>query len=216
MVKKVLVTLTIIALVVVVFFFGINLGFSQQELEAAQIRISSLQATVASQESRLSTTEVELQTVKSELETAQNYLSSAEAELEATELKLSSLQIDEFHLHNPTLEEVASFLEEDKTDSNQYVEDKYVCSHFATDVNNNADQQGIRCAYVDVRFPDSAHAIVAFDTTDKGLIYFDPSTDEQVRPVVGMEYWRCIEPKPGYHYTKPAFNDTIVDILVVW
>ncbi len=209
MLKKVLVTLTIIALVVAVFFFGINLGFSQQELEAAQIRISSL-------ESRLSTSEAELQKVKSELETAQNDLSSVEAELEATELKLSSLQIDMLHLHNPTLDEVVSFLEEDKTDSNQYVEDKYVCSHFARDVNNNADQQGIRCAYVDVRFPDSAHAIVAFDTTDEGLVYFDPSTDERVRPVVGTEYWRCIEPKPGYHYTRPAFNDTIVDVLVVW
>ena len=114
------------------------------------------------------------------------------------------------------MEEVTNFLREDKTDSNEYVVDTYVCSHFARDVNTNADSQGIRCAYVDVRYPDSAHAIIAFNTIDNGLVYFDPSTDDRVRPIMGKEYWRCIEPKPGYYYEKPSFDDTIVDILVIW
>jgi hypothetical protein len=48
------------------------------------------------------------------------------------------------------------------------------------------------------------------------MVYFDPISDERVRPVVGKRYWRCIEPKPGYVYEKPSFNDTIEDIVVIW
>jgi hypothetical protein len=139
-----------------------------------------------------------------------------ESELEDAKAELSTLRAEPFYLHNPTFDEVISFLQEDKTDSNPYIEDKYVCTHFARDVNNNAEDQGIRCAFVDIRFPLSAHAIVAFDTTDQELVYFDPITDERVRPVIGKQYWRCVEPKPGYYYQKPPFDDTILDIVVIW
>jgi hypothetical protein len=216
MVKNVLVTIIILALVGGMGFFWIEWNSAQQALYAARISISSLESTVNSQESELATTKDELQTVKAELEATKDYSANVAGELEATQLKLSAIQTDMLHLHNPTFAEVTSFLTEDKTDSNEYIDDTYVCSHFARDVNNNAESQGIRCAYVDVRYPDSAHAIVAFDTTDEGLLYFDPSSDESVKPVVGKEYWRCIVPKPGYYYEKPSFDDTITDILVVW
>jgi hypothetical protein len=216
MVKNVLVTIIILALVGGMGFFWIEWNSAQQALYAARISISSLESTVNSQESELATTKDELQTVKAELEANKDYSANVAGELEATQLKLSAIQTDMLHLHNPTFAEVTSFLTEDKTDSNEYIDDTYVCSHFARDVNNNAESQGIRCAYVDVRYPDSAHAIVAFDTIDEGLLYFDPSSDESVKPVVGKEYWRCIVPKPGYYYEKPSFDDTIIDILVVW
>lgn len=216
MVKNVLITIIILALVGGMGYYWFAWNSAQQDLNAARTSISSLQTAVNSQESELSTTKDELLTIKTELENTKNYLLNMEDELEATELRLSATQTDMLHLHNPTFEEAISFLTEDKTDSNDYVDDTYVCSHFACDVNINADSQGIRCAYVDVRFPQSAHAIVAFDTTDEGLVYFDPTTDERVKPVVGKEYWRCIEPRPGYYYEKPSHDDTIVDILVIW
>ena len=216
MVKDILVTIIILALVGGMGYCWFGWNSAQQDLDAARTGISSLQATVKSQESELSTTEDELLTVKTELENTKNYLSNVEEELEATELRLSAMQTDMLNLHNPTFEEATSFLTKDKTDSNEYVDDTYVCSHFARDVNSNADSQGIRCAYVDIRYPLSAHAIIAFDTTDEGLVYFDPATDERVIPVVGEEYWQCIEPRPGYYYEKPPFDDTIVDIVVVW
>lgn len=216
MVKNVLITIIILALVGGMGYYWFSWNSAQQDLNAARTSISSLQAAVNSQESELSTTKDELLTIKTELENTKNYLLNVDDELEATELRLSAMQTDMLHLHNPTFEEATSFLTEDKTDSKDYVEDSYVCSHFAHDVNINADSQGIRCAYVDMRYPQSAHAIIAFDTTDEGLVYFDPATDERVRPVVGKEYWRCIEPRPGYYYEKPSFDDTIVDILVIW
>lgn len=216
MVKKVLVTITVVVLATGMVFCGMGWGLAQQELEATRSETSKLQAAMASQGSELSATQDKLISAETELEDTKNYLSNVEDELQTTKLKLSAMQTDAFHLHNPALEEVISFLKDDKTNYNKYVEGEYVCSHFARDVNNNADHQGIRCAYVDLRFPDSAHAIIAFDTIDEGLVYFDPESDERVIPVVGKEYWRCIEPKPGYYYEKPSFDDTIVDILVIW
>jgi hypothetical protein len=121
-----------------------------------------------------------------------------------------------YTLRDPTYQEAVTFIEEDKTDANKYIEDTYVCSHFSRDVCNNAEGKGLRCAYVDIRYPDSAHAIVAFDTIDEGLVYFDAITDEKASPVVGKRYYQCVEPKPGYYYEPPSFDDTIQDILVIW
>jgi len=124
-----------------------------------------------------------------------------------------------YTLRDPTYEEVITFLRQDKTDKNKYIEDTYgvyVCSHFARDVGNNAEEAGLRTAFVELRYLEGGHAIIAFDTIDKGLVYFEPMTDERVRPDIGKRYYLCIEPKPGYYYVKPLFDDTIMDILVIW
>jgi len=124
-----------------------------------------------------------------------------------------------YTLRDPTYKEVITFLSQDKTDENKYVEDTYgvyICSHFARDAGNNAEAAGLRCAFVELRFVKEGHAIIAFKTIDEGLVYFEPMTDERVKPVVGKRYYQCIEPKPGYYYEKPSFDDTIMDILVIW
>ena len=124
-----------------------------------------------------------------------------------------------YTLRDPAYEEVITFLRQDETDENKYIEDTYgvyVCSHFARDVGNNAEEAGLRSAFVELRYSEGGHAIIAFDTIDKGLVYFDAQTDERVRPVIGERYYQCIEPKPGYYYEKPPFDDTIMDILVIW
>jgi len=110
-------------------------------------------------------------------------------------------------------------LREDKTDKNEFVEDTYgvyVCSHFARDVCNSAEQEGLRCAFVELRYLEKGHTIIAFDTIDKGLVYFEPQTDEVVKPVIGKRFYQCIEPRPGYYYEEPPHDDTIMDILVIW
>jgi hypothetical protein len=220
----------IVVLTLAVIFFGVSWGFTAQDLDTTRTKLSDTRLALDNNKQELLNTKDELSIITAELQDTQDYLSNieadlqvtkdnlstVEAELEDTKTKLSTLQTDALHLHNPTFEEAISFLSEDKTDLNQYREDDYVCSHFARDVNNNAESQGIRCAFVDIRFPQSAHAIIAFDTTDQGMVYFDPITDERVKPVIGKQYWRCVEPKPGYYYQKPSFDDTIVDIVVIW
>jgi len=122
-------------------------------------------------------------------------------------------------LRDPTYAQAVAFIRDDRTNENEYVEGTYgvyVCSHFARDVCNSAEGKGLRCAFVEIRYPDSGHAIVAFNTIDEGLVYFDAVTDERVRPVVGKRYYQCIEPRPGYYYAPSSFDDTIMDILVIW
>ena len=51
---------------------------------------------------------------------------------------------------------------------------------------------------------------------EQGLVYFEPQGDERVNPVIGQRYYQCVVPKPGYRYVEPAFDDTILDILVIW
>jgi len=124
-----------------------------------------------------------------------------------------------YTLRDPTYRQAVSFLRRDKTDENEYIEDTYgvyVCTHFARDVCNNAEAEGLRCAFVSLIYPEGGHAIIAFDTVDEGLVYFDAMTDERARPLVGERYYQCIEPRPGYYYVEPDFDDTIMDILVIW
>lgn len=121
-----------------------------------------------------------------------------------------------YTLKDPTYEEVVAFLQRDKTDENEYDLDDYVCSHFARDVCNNAEAAGFRCAFVEIRYSDSGHAIVVFDTIDQGLIYFDPQFDARVRPVIGKRYYQCIEPDDGYYIEPPDHDDTIRDMLIIW
>jgi hypothetical protein len=124
-----------------------------------------------------------------------------------------------YTLRDPTYEEAVAFIEEDKTNENEYNDADYgvyVCSHFSRDVCNNAEAEGLRCAFVLLVFSEGGHAIVAFDTTDEGLVYFDAITDDRAEPEVGKHYYNCIETKAGYYYLPPDFDDTIRDILVIW
>ncbi len=121
-----------------------------------------------------------------------------------------------FTLHDPTLAEVKEFLAEDRTDEIPYNEPAYVCTHYARDVINNAVARGIRAAYVEIRHPGMGHAIVAFQTVDKGLMYFEPQFDDEVRPALGKRFYECIVARENVVYTPPTYDDTINDILVIW
>jgi hypothetical protein len=113
-------------------------------------------------------------------------------------------------LRNPSYAEATAFLRDDRTDRNPYVDDSYVCSHFARDVCNNAEAEGLRCAFVELRYRDSGHSIIAFDTTDKGLVYFEPQYDDEVRVEIGRSYSLMND------YVAEGFNDVILDVLVIW
>jgi hypothetical protein len=58
--------------------------------------------------------------------------------------------------------------------------------------------------------------IIVFNTIDRGLVYFEPQSDEQAVPAIGKRYYTTVIPKPGYYYTPPADDDTIMDMVVIW
>lgn len=105
-----------------------------------------------------------------------------------------------WYSRDPTYAEAIAFINSDTTDQHLYVEGSYVCYDFTADFNYNALQEGYRCGFVYIEFSDAAHAITCFNTTDRGLIYIEPQTDEIVTVAVGQQY-------EGY---------TINDMGIIW
>lgn len=91
-------------------------------------------------------------------------------------------------LKNPTFQELRDFILKDLTSRNEFTLNQYECRHFATEVNNNAEAQGLRCAFVLLCFDRGQHAVIAFDTVDRGLVYIEPQTDAAIHPEVGTKY----------------------------
>ena len=86
-----------------------------------------------------------------------------------------------------TWTELVSFLEKDHTNWNPYVPGKYTCLDFSTDLVANATQQGIKAWIVAVDFTDGGpgHAFVAFETSDRGIVYVEPQADDTY-PIVAV------------------------------
>jgi len=128
-------------------------------------------------------------------------------------------------LRNPNYCEMKEFLARDKTDSNEYNKNElktilgfirtskinyYDCSNFSRDVKRNAIEEGIRCAGVNVVFTDDRiHAIVAFETVDRGVIFIESQTDEEVLVIVGRDY----HPGPSYDYCSMG---VVRNIKIYW
>ena len=115
-------------------------------------------------------------------------------------------------LHNPTYAELRQFLTRDQTDANPFVRGQYVCFHFAADLNNNAEASGIRAAYVRIHSEEWGHAVVAFDTVDRGLVFIEPQSDKDVELVIGRAYlWQSAGAD------RPVYYDSAIDeIQIIW
>ena len=115
-------------------------------------------------------------------------------------------------LRNPTHKEMREFLARDETDSNLYVAGEYNCVDFSAQLSNNAEANGIRVAYVRLRSEKWAHVVVAFEATDRGLIFIEPQSDREVELVIG-------EPFPWYSVGAVSAlspYDPIVEIQIIW
>ncbi len=98
---------------------------------------------------------------------------------------------------NPSWSQLIEFLKRDDTDKQRYSYNSFVCADFAEMLHNNAEDAGWRCAYVCVDLSIGGHALNAFETTDKGLLYIDctnsispspGSADKTVDVKVGKAY----------------------------
>lgn len=112
-------------------------------------------------------------------------------------------------IRDPTYREAMTFVEMDQTDKNEYKERVYTCINFAADFKMNAFKMGYKCGLVYIEFPSGAHALVCFNTTDKGLIFIEPQTDSTMRVEVGIHYWR------DNGYLCP-WDDTIIRYIIIW
>jgi hypothetical protein len=204
-----------------------DLALTEAKLETKDTELTLAQADLTATQTDLAKTQDELQDTSDELvQTQADYTKTSEA-LDSEKQLTASLQsiLDNLQanyyllttsygyvLKDPTYQQVKAFIAADTTDTNTYVDDTYVCEDFSYDVKVHAMQQKYRCAFVSIRYPDSAHAIVAFNTTDRGLIYIEPQSDEEVNLQAGRHYYQCFTPL----HPAPYYNDTIERFNLIW
>jgi len=202
-----------------------ELAVKKGELADTKTELESTVAELASTETELQATKDSSLSAETELASALDSLSTTRAELDEKETELTELQVNYeglmsghgYTIEDPTYSEMMRFLEDDDTDKAEYVKGEYECTEFSTDLCNRAEETGIRCAYVSIRFPGGrGHAIVAFNTMDKGLIYIEPQYDDLVEIEIGEPFYKCVVPSGDYTYEKPAQDDTIEKVLVAW
>lgn len=96
---------------------------------------------------------------------------------------------------NPTFNQLMVFLEQDDSDTYCYRESILggrICGWFAERVHNNAEQAGIEAAFVSVNFDGQweGHALNAFNTVDKGLVFVDCTGEEsEFTPILLPDPW---------------------------
>jgi cell division protein FtsB len=187
----------------------------ENQVSTLEANVSSLQSEIGSLEDLTQSLETQVSDLQSEVtsledEVIQSFNSGYdEGESEGYQLGydegytqgVEDLTKSGYYLKDPTYDEAVAFINSDKTDENEYTSD-YVCYDFTADFNSNAFQMGYRCGFVYIEFSDSAHAIACFNTTDNGLIYVEPQTDEIVTISIGQTY--------------PHINHVIVDIGIIW
>jgi hypothetical protein len=93
----------------------------------------------------------------------------------------------------------------------------HVCSSYAVELYDSAERMGINAHMVLVYFVGvvDPHSILAFDTTDKGRVYIDPTGLTPQEQALGYPaQFRIADVTPGspyrLHYTSP-FNATVED-----
>ena len=84
-----------------------------------------------------------------------------------------------------------------------------MCHDFSAAVKTNAFRKGYTCLYVYIELREGAHSIVAFNTTDRGIVFVEPQNDDVVHVLVGHPYWDRSK------YDVPPYDDTVVRITLI-
>jgi hypothetical protein len=114
-----------------------------------------------------------------------------------------------FNIVDPTHQQMLSFMATDTVHNSVY-SSTYVCWNFCNDYINEAFRAGWGCGFVYIAFPDSAHGVVCFNTTDRGILFVEPQSNVIVKVANGYSYWS------SNGFTPATYNDTIVDFGIIW
>jgi hypothetical protein len=126
--------------------------------------------------------------------------------------------------HNPSWEELRDFLQQDKTDENEFNESSYNVAEFAEDLHNNAEEFEIRAAFVSIDFENSLPLYInAFNTTDRGIVFIDdrnfigyfPCSRDTVVDVKLDEEYICELIFPCIEYTFESWG-VVSAIYIQW
>lgn len=177
------------------------LASTQTDLTSTLVELTSTQSQLSSTWETLELTQSQLNSMENTLTSTEQTLTSTQGQLEMAEAKILLFQetfgADVFSgqqpqvtgggsvgspniMNNPNANNVSwgqleSFLLSDPTDDGTYSLYSYNCVSFAEMLHNNAEAAGIKSAFVAINFKDEpiGHAVNAFVTTNKGLVYVD-------------------------------------------
>lgn len=195
-----------------------ELATTQYMLTQSQEDLTNTRVTLAATQANLTQSQVNLASKETELKLSQDSMSSVQSTLSNLQTNYDRMAAGYAYVFkDPSYAQMKAFVAADKTDHNTYNAATYNCVNFSNDLITNAAKQGIRAAYVNIDFPDSSgHSIVAFNTTDKGFVYIESQDDDEVNLRVGAHYYQCEIAPPGYYFTAPSYDDTVVRFVVVW
>jgi len=155
----------------------------QQELNSVRYELANMEAKLVNAQNRMEYLEEEIRKSREELAEVQRQLSlykelgiEVQSGIQPPYIKGLGSEvnlINNENAKNPTWLSLLSFLAEDETDRSTY-SFSYDCGCFTQDVHNKAELAGIRTAWVGIDFEvGMGHALNAFKTTDKGLVFID-------------------------------------------
>ncbi len=183
-----------------------TLTSTQGELADTKFDLTFVQLDLMSTESKLESVEEELKSVKEEFQLYKETLGVDIYYNEQPQIKKAFLSqyvslTNNSSATNPTWLELRAFLLSDPTDDEIY-HDSFKCVDFAEMLHNNAEAAGIKAAFVAIRFEGSGpgHAMNAFMTSDRGLIYVDcvgPTLADLVYTSYYVEYDKTARVKKG-------------------
>jgi hypothetical protein len=241
--KKYLAIIITLSLFVMCLSFGIvrqtstldsvnkQFSFKSTEIIAIQEQFTTVQAELTVVQSQLAATNEDLKTANDNLISTKEQLTSLKTSDYLLKDQIYSLQDNISNLktnydrqtagygyvfRDPTYYEVKAFITSDNTDLRKYDINSYNCVNFSADLIKNAAGKNIRCGFVDIAFADSGHAIIVFNTTDKGLIFIEPQGDEEVDLKIGKKYWTSLIVPPQVHMSAPSYDDTVLRYTIVW
>lgn len=102
------------------------------------------------------------------------------------------------YAENPSYDELLAFIQTETTNEKLFIHTffwGYICTDYAEDVHNNAEAAGIRAALVVIYFEEDemGHALNAFETIDKGLVYIDCTSWDTVAYIEKGKEYGCID-----------------------
>jgi len=196
-----------------------DLATAQADLSSTRNELQTTSKKLTDTTSQLAQTQADYTTKLKALDTETTLTGTLQSSFDSLHTDYNSATAGYAYAYrDPSHQELETFLLADTTDANTYLLGSYVCEDFSFDVKTHAMQQKFRCAFVYLVFVGENHAIIAFNTTDRGIVYIEPQTDEEVNLQAGKHYWtQCVIPAPGNTHSNPTdYDDTVARFSLIW
>ena len=179
--------LLIIAIYLALFLLGGCAPASQPETASSEV------TSPAEEESNLEEEKQEIQSDYDALKAEYDTIKSDYEDLQYSYQRLME-SATQATLRNPTWAELKEFLKMDDTDTFIYDEEEFDCTGYAITLRDRARELGFRCAFVEIMFyTKEGHALNCFQTTDKGTVFVDTTSNDGIAYVVVNQPYGVIQ-----------------------